>query len=210
MVITANLILIVFTCLVSWQAIENPALSFKLSHYPYEVKRNNEYYRWITSGFVHANLGHLIFNMIALWFFGNRVESEFQNHFGEWTGRIIYLSFYITAIVLADITVYLKHRDNLSYLSLGASGAVAAVLFSSIVFDPWIGIYLMFIPIPIPGIVFGILYLFFEWWSGKNRMDNINHDAHFWGAIYGFIFTVVAIPDAYGDFVNKLIYHFQS
>jgi membrane associated rhomboid family serine protease len=210
MVITANLILIIFTCLVSWQAIENPAMSFKLSHYPYEVKRNNEYYRWITSGFVHANLPHLLFNMIALWFFGNSVESEFQKNFGELTGRIVYLVFYFTAIVLADIFVYIKRKDNPTYLSLGASGAVAAVLFSSIVFDPWSSIGIIFLPFKIPGIVFGILYLFFEWWSGKNRMDNINHDAHFWGAIYGFIFTVVAIPDAYGDFVNNLIYHFQN
>jgi membrane associated rhomboid family serine protease len=210
MVITANLVLILVTGLVSWQAIENPSLSFKLSHYPYEVKRNKEYFRWITSGFVHANFPHLLFNMLALWFFGNAVEMRFQGQFGEWGGRIVYLIFYVSAIVIADIAVYMKHQNNPSYLSLGASGAVAAVLFAGIVFDPWMSIGFMFLPIDIPGIVFGVLYLIFEWWSGKQRMDNINHDAHFWGAIYGFFFTIITITDAYGDFVNKLIYHFQN
>ena len=208
MEISANLILIAFTAFVSWRGIEDSSVNFKLSHYPYEVARKNEYYRWITSGLVHSNWGHLFFNMLALWFFGEFVEHKFQENFGEWLGRIMYLLFYFSAIIIADITVFLKHRNNPGYISLGASGAVAAVLFSSIVFNPWSQIGILFLPFAIPGILFGILYLFFEWWSGQRGMTNINHDAHFWGAIYGFLFTIIIISGAYSDFVNQLVYNF--
>jgi membrane associated rhomboid family serine protease len=205
MALSANLILIIFTGFVSWKAIEDPALKFKLSHYPYEVLRKKEYYRWITSGLVHADWMHLLFNMIALWVFGGMVEQKFQEHFGEWIGRFVYLGVYFSAILVADFAVFLKHKHNPTYLSLGASGAVAAILFSGILFEPRMPISMMFMP-SMPGFVFGILYLFFEWWAGERRMDNINHDAHFWGAIYGFIVSIILIPSAYGDFVNNLIY----
>lgn len=151
---------------------------------PYWIERKKEYYRFITSGFIHADLKHLIFNMISLYFFGYIVEA--------WLGTGLYVLLYITAIVVSDIPTYLKHKNNSNYASLGASGAVSAVIFASILLHPINLIFIYFIPMP--AIVFGILYLAYSYYMDKQSRDNVNHSAHLYGAVYGLLFVGVLYP----------------
>ena len=162
-----------------------------LIFYPPSVNRG-QFYRFITHGFIHADPGHLIFNMIALSSFGENVEKSFTIHFGD-KGKIIYLVLYFTALIAASVPDYFKHRENHLYRSLGASGAVSAVIFTSILFNPKDGIGLIFLPdLAIPGYIFGIIYLIVSTVLARRAQDNIGHGAHITGAIYGLVFTYVA------------------
>ncbi len=166
---------------------------------PYQIKHYNQYWRFITSGFVHLNYPHLIFNMFALYYFGQNVAY----YFGP-SGNLILVILYLAGIVVSDIPTYLKYKDVPNYNSLGASGGVAAVLFSSIMFDPLNEIYIFFIPYGIPGFVVGILYLIYSYYQGKRMSDNINHDAHLYGAIFGLAFTVLLRPGVIISFIQQI------
>lgn len=166
---------------------------------PYKIKHYKQYWRFITSGFVHINYTHLFFNMFALYFFGQHVAY----YFGR-MGNELLVVLYLSGIVISDIPTYLKYKDVPNYNSLGASGGVAAVLFSSIMFEPLNPIYIMFIPIGIPGFVLGTLYLVYSYYQGKRMADNINHDAHLYGAIFGLVFTVVIRPGVLVSFVQQI------
>ncbi|TDI66212.1 MAG: rhomboid family intramembrane serine protease [Bacteroidetes bacterium] len=166
---------------------------------PYQIKHSKQYWRFITSGFVHLNYTHLFFNMFALYFFGQHVA----NYFGA-MGNQLLVVLYLSGIVISDIPTYLKYKDVPNYNSLGASGGVAAVLFSSIMFEPLNPIYIMFIPIGIPGFVLGTLYLIYSYYQGKRMSDNINHDAHLYGAIFGLVFTVLLRPGVIVSFVQQI------
>jgi len=170
----------------------------------YQIVHRKEWWRMITSGFLHANWSHLIFNMIALYFFGDLVEQYFGLYWGT-LGKIIFFAMYIVAIPVSSIFSLIKNKDNHYYSAVGASGAVSAVLFASILFDPWIGIYIFFIPIPIPGIIFGPLYLAYSHFMGRKELDNIGHDAHFWGAVFGFILPILLKPVIFKIFLTRLI-----
>jgi len=166
---------------------------------PYQVKHHKQYWRFITSGFVHINYTHLFFNMFALFFFGQHVAY----YFGIMGNQLLVI-LYLLGIVISDIPTYLKYKDVPNYNSLGASGGVAAVLFSSIMFEPLNPIRIMFIPIDIPGFVLGTLYLIYSWYQGKRMSDNINHDAHLFGAIFGLVFTVLLRPGVIVSFVQQI------
>lgn len=166
---------------------------------PYQIKHSKQYWRFITSGFVHLNYTHLFFNMFALYFFGQHVAY----YFGA-MGNQLLVVLYLSGIVISDIPTYLKYKDIPNYNSLGASGGVAAVLFSSIMFEPLNPIYIMFIPIGIPGFVLGTLYLIYSYYQGKRMSDNINHDAHLYGAIFGLVFTVLLRPGVIVSFVQQI------
>ncbi len=166
---------------------------------PYQVKHSKQYWRFITSGFVHLNYTHLFFNMFALYFFGQHVAYYFGT-----LGNQLLVILYLSGIVISDIPTYLKYKDVPNYNSLGASGGVAAVLFSSIMFEPLNPIYIMFIPIGIPGFVLGTLYLIYSYYQGKQMSDNINHDAHLYGAIFGLVFTVLLRPGVIVSFVQQI------
>ena len=166
---------------------------------PYHIKHHRQYWRFLTSGFVHLNYIHLFFNMFALFFFGQHVAY----YFGP-KGDILMVVLYLMGIIVSDIPTYLKYQDMPNYNSLGASGGVAAVVFSSIMFDPLNPIYIMFIPIGIPGFVLGALYLIYSYYQGKRMSDNINHDAHLFGAIFGLAFTVVLRPNVVVSFVEQI------
>jgi membrane associated rhomboid family serine protease len=166
---------------------------------PYSIKHRKQYWRFITSGFVHLNYMHLGFNMFALFFFGQNVAYYFGSG-----GGLIMVSMYLLGIIISDIPTFLKYQDVPNYNALGASGGVAAVVFSSILFDPLNPIYLMFIPIGIPGFVLGILYLIYSYYQGKRMADNINHDAHLYGAIFGLIFTVLLRPGVVVSFIEQI------
>ena len=185
-----TLIIIIATCIVSFIAFSNHKLLDQFIFYPPAVRRG-EWYRFFSCGLIHADWGHLIFNMIALYFFGEAVEFKFVEAFGA-LGRLIYLGMYVLALAASVIPTYINNKDNYHYRSLGASGGVSAVIFAGILFFPLAGIGLFFIPIRIAGFLFGILYLFVSGWLDKRGGGNINHSAHIFGALFGVGFTIIA------------------
>lgn len=196
-----TIIIIIVTCLVSITAFYRAGELEKMVLWPFVMKDKRQWYRFLTSGFIHADWIHLAFNMLTLYFFGAYVEAGFRELFGPG----IFLLFYLLAMVAADIPTFFQQRENPAYRSLGASGAVAAVLFASILFNPWNRIYLMFIPIGIPAFVFGIVYLIYCMYMSKKGSDGINHNAHFWGAIFGIVFVLVLEPRIGGYFLRQLL-----
>jgi len=199
-----TLILIIVTGLISYQAFENRDMSRKLHHSPYIESRSKEWYRMLTAGFIHGSWTHLMINMFVLYFFGESVEYDFRVHFGPTAGRIVFVLLYLMAIVAANTFTYFKHKDNHTFASLGASGAVSAVLFAHVIFDPW-GCLLLYFIIPINGIIAAILYVVYSQWASKNRRDHVDHDAHLWGAIFGVVFTLAMSPKIFNIFIGELM-----
>lgn len=199
-----TVILVIVCCIVSYLCFNNQVLFEKLKHWPYFEVRNKEYYRMLTSGFVHGSWIHLLINMFIFWQFGEAVEQYYQFLFGELIGRILFFFLFITTIIFADVPTLLKHKDNIHYSAVGASGAVSGIIFVSILFDPWQLLYLYGI-LPIPGIVAGVLYLIYSSWASKNSEDNIDHDAHFYGALFGMLFTILLKPSLFLHFIQALV-----
>ncbi|MGB4845580.1 MAG: rhomboid family intramembrane serine protease [Ferruginibacter sp.] len=173
--------------------------------WPYRVARENQYMRFITSGFLHADYMHLIFNMFTLFFFGRNLELYF-NYYGL-GGNISYLALYFLGLIASDIPSYLKHKNDYNYRSLGASGAVSAVVFATIIFSPWSSIYI-YGALKISATVYAVLYIFYCVYMGKKSSDNINHDAHLWGSLFGLAFTLILIaylkPDLFTGIIEQL------
>ncbi len=202
-------LIIAFTTLISFMGFNDRHLFVKLKHWPYEEQRHGEHYRWLTGGLLHANWMHLIFNMVTLYFFGPYVEFWFVDSFGN-MGAMLYLLFYLAAIVAASSATFFKYRDTPSFASIGASGAVAAVLFASILINPMGKIMFIFLPIPIRSFIFGILYLWYSAYEAKRGQDNIDHTAHYYGALFGFFFPVVLAPSLLTDFIDQIGAWIQS
>jgi membrane associated rhomboid family serine protease len=202
-----TLIIVIITALVSFAAFQNRELMAKLMFNAYLVKHSNQWYRVITHAFIHGGWMHLGVNMWVLWLFGGIVEDAFDVYRGS-LGVVIYTALYLGGILFSTLPSYARHQDNFSYNSLGASGATAAVLFSAIYFNPTMNLFIMFIPIPIPAIIFGIVYLAFEWYQDKKSNDNIAHDAHFWGAAFGFTFSILMALDRMPLFIEEIMYRF--
>lgn len=199
MELSITLIIVIATALTSIGGFSNQRIIDDLIFYPPAITRRRQWYRFFSSGLIHADWFHLIFNMIALYSFGVYVEKAFQILFGAPTGGIIYLVMYISALLISILPTYIKHRDDYHYRSLGASGAVSAVLFVCLILEPTIPISIFPIPIGIPGYIFGPLYLVISQYLAKRGGDNINHSAHIWGAVYGiaFVFAVTALLSNY-------------
>ncbi|WP_242926293.1 rhomboid family intramembrane serine protease [Pontibacter vulgaris] len=198
-----TLILIILTVGISWYAWKNHDLMHRWIFQPYAVQRDNSWHRFLTSGFLHADFSHLFFNMFTLFFFGRAVEMTFIGLFGPVTGVLLYLLIYLGGIIISDVPTYLKHRNDPAYRALGASGGVASVVFSSILFYPTQDICLYAI-LCLPGFILGVIYLIYSYYSGKRMGDNINHDAHFYGAVYGLLLTLVLFPAAGPNFVEQI------
>ena len=199
-----TLILIAITCLVSILCFTGTLNANKLLFHAYSVWHRKEWYRMLTYGAVHGGWGHLLFNMLTLYFFGRVVEEYFQLAFGSTLGIVLYVVLYVTAIAVSTIWDLVKYKDDWNYSAVGASGAVSAILFASILFEPKMGIYIYLIPIPIPGYIFAPFYLLYCWYMAKRNMDNIGHTAHFWGAVYGLLFPLVCRPDIFQHFLMQL------
>ena len=193
-----TLAIIGVTVLVSWLAFNNRALLERLILWPPAIARRRQYDRLLTHGFIHADWMHLLFNMITLFFFGPLIE----RWFGSMIGPLGYVGFYLSAIVVAILPTYMRHRDDANYRSLGASGAVSAILFAFILQEPWAIIGVMFIPMP--AIVYAVLYTGYSIWMDRRGGDNINHSAHLSGAAYGVLFALLLDPSAFSGFLQKL------
>lgn len=200
-----TIFIIIITVIVSLFAFQNQAFNDKLIHNPYLVKHKKQWYRLVTSGLLHADFIHLFVNLFVLYSFGRVVESYYTGIFGG-AGEFIYLLLYFSAIYASSAASQYKYQDIPQYNSLGASGAVSAVLFTAILFEPYEPLYLYGI-IKLPGIAFGLLYLGYSYYMSQKQTDNVNHDAHFYGAIYGIAFTLVFKPQVGLLFLNKLLGH---
>lgn len=197
-------LLIGATVLISMWAFSNPDLLYRLKHWPYAEAQRGEYYRLLTGGFLHVNYLHLAFNMITLYFFGKWVEVWFKYSFPE-IGPLLYLIFYLMAIVAASLSTYYRYRRSPYFASIGASGATSAVLFAAILLDPTLNLYLMFIPIPIPGVLFGVFYLWYSSHAAQRGGDGIDHLAHFYGALFGFLFPILLKPALLPQFFEQIL-----
>lgn len=182
--------------LLAWQ---NKALFNRLIFYPPAIS-DGQWDRFVTHGFIHADSMHLLFNMFTLYFFGRAIEGLYDPFLGGYG----FIAFYILAIIVAMIPSYLKNKDSASYLSLGASGGVSAVLFAYILLAPWDMIYLFAI-VPIPAILFAIAYIAYSIYANNRGGSNINHMAHMWGGAFGVVATIILEPQILPHFINALL-----
>ena len=164
---------------------------------PYWFLRDKQYATLITSGFMHADLPHLIFNMVTFWFFGFQLERTI--------GSVAFGVLYVISLALSELGTYLKHRDKPEYASLGGSGAITAVLFASIVYHPEQSLFILPIPFPIPGPLYAILFVAYSWYSARQNRGRINHDAHLGGALVGLAFVLLTDPGAYSGLVRTVL-----
>ena len=192
-------LLVAATVFVSWRAFGDRKLLERLILWPPAIARHRQYDRLVTHGFIHADGQHLLFNMITLFFFGRAIEPVFVGRIGH----LGFVLFYLSAIVVAIMPTYFRHQGDAGYRSLGASGAVSAVLFSYILFAPW-SLILVFV-LPVPAIVYAVLYIGYSIWMDRRGGDNVNHSAHLWGAAYGVLFTVMVEPRVATTFLARLL-----
>lgn len=198
----ATLIFISTLGLSIYTLMYNSELLYKMILHPYSMLREGLWYQVITSGFVHNDFMHLGFNMLTFYFFAFSLE--------KYIGGAAFALIYFTSMVVADLPTIFKNKDNYNYSSLGASGAIAGVLFSFILFAPTMKISMMFIPIGIPAPIFAILYLVYCHFGDRYGQDNVNHSAHLYGAITGFILTMILVPESLPHFISQLPYIFNN
>lgn len=195
--------LIGITVLISMVSFNNEDLLRRFMMTPYQISHQKQYYRFLTSGFIHRDHIHLLMNMISFYFFGRVIESIFGQLF-QAMGGIYFIALYLIAIVVSDIPTYLKNKNNPGYHSLGASGGVAAVIFASIILLPLQKICLYF-ALCMPGFILGTLYLVYSYYQGRKANDGINHDAHLYGALFGLLFCAVLYPESLPDFFRQIM-----
>ena len=191
-----TIIIIIITVVISFGAFNNPRIMDDLIFYPPAITKRNQWYRFLTSGFLHADYMHLFFNMLTLYFFGEVMEKFYE----VYLGKLGFIIFYFGGIIVSEIPSYIKHRNNYHYRSLGASGGVSAVVFAYILFDPW----QWFTFPPIPAILYAGLYIAYSIYMSKRGTDHINHDAHLWGALYGIGFTIIMEPRVVDFFLQQI------
>ncbi len=192
----------IITIITTLLAFSNENLYGKLMLHPYSVYRGTNVYTLITSGLIHKDWMHLIFNMLSYYFFAFQLEQTI----GHWQFGLLYMA----SLVLSDLPSVVKHKDDFWYNSLGASGAISAVIFSYILYSPMSMMLIMPLPIPIPAIIFGVLYLVYCSYASRYSRDNINHDAHLFGALCGVFITIILNPKVVPIFVQQITMAIQS
>lgn len=195
-------VIFIITLITSFIAFSNDWVYENFILHPYYVYQGKKLYTLITSGFIHLDLMHLFFNMFTFYYFARPIEKTL----GHWQFGLLYG----LSLILSDLPSVVKHKDNYGYRSLGASGAISAVLFSFILFAPFAGLGMLFLPFEIPAAVFGVLYLIYCSYASKKQWGNINHDAHLFGALAGIMITAIVHPAALGDFVAAISAKVQS
>ncbi len=196
-----TIILVVLNVCATLYAWNNQDIYQKWMMNPYKVNREKQYYRFITSGFIHGDWMHLIFNMIALYSFGHDLEYYLMVFTGN-AYMFYYVALYLAALIISDIPTYLKHKNNSGYNSLGASGAVSAVIFACVIINPlgWNSFFF----IPMRAFIFGFVFLTFSYISSKKALHGINHDAHFYGAVFGILFIIILQPSTLPLFFEQI------
>jgi len=197
-----SIIIIGVTVLVSFLAFQNHDLMEKLQFNAAKVIHQKQYYRLISHAFIHANWTHLFVNMFVLYFFGRGIEQYFGYYFGN-KATAYFLLLYFGGILASNIWSLIKHQNDYYYNAVGASGAVSAMVFAFIFFNPWEKLY-FFAILPIPGILFAVGYLLYSYQMGKKSNDNVAHDAHLLGAIFGFVFPILLKPELFTQFIDQL------
>jgi membrane associated rhomboid family serine protease len=192
----AALTILVVTIVVSVIGLAAPRIIERSLLRPYLVARESGYAGLLTSGFVHANVGHLLFNLITFWSFGFGLERAI--------GSVRLVALYFSALLISGLGTVYKHRDDPQYASLGASGAILGVLFASIVYFPRQSLFILPLPIPIPAPLFAVGYLAFSWYSSRSNRGQVNHDAHIFGALTGLAFVLVTDPTTFMNVVRSL------
>lgn len=205
--LTITLLIIVFTGLVSYQGFSNYHLIDRWKHYPYRESSQKEWYRMLTSGFVHADWVHLLVNMYVLFSFGKFIESNVVDWYGNAAGRLIFLLVYLFNIILANIPTTLRQIHNPGFSSIGASGAISGLLFMTILLTPWSMFQLFFI-IPIPAVLLGAGYLIYSSMAANKGQGRLDHSAHFAGALAGMALIILIHPEIVPDFFRKLVSDF--
>lgn len=210
---TITLIIVIITAIISFTAFSNEKVKEDLIFHPPSVSQRNQWYRFFTCGFIHADIAHLAFNMISLYLFGQFVEEEFIRIFGS-NGKMLYVILYLLALPVSILPTYQKNKDNQYYYSLGASGAVSAVVFAGLMIAPYVEVGFFILPPIIPGFVFGPLYLIISAYLDRKGGGNINHSAHIWGALFGVAFIIVvgkfvADYNAISEFVRGVQLYFD-
>jgi membrane associated rhomboid family serine protease len=203
--ISITISIIVITCLVSIAGFSNRKIIDNLIFWPPAITNRHQYYRFITCGLIHADYMHLAFNMLTLYFFGHAIETLYRSDFNfPYLGlpQYAFIILYVGALIVSVLPTYFKNRNNYDYRSLGASGAVCAVLFSFILLQPWTTILVFFIPVP--AIIYAVLFLGYSVYMSKKGGGHINHDAHFWGALFGILFTIAVRPGVVNFFLGQL------
>lgn len=190
------------TAVISYITFSNNELANKLQFNAAKIIHRKEYYRLISHAFIHANWQHLAVNMLVLYFFGRNIVAYFGYYFGN-KATAYFLLLYFGGIIAANSWSLIKHKNNYYYNAVGASGAVSAVLFATIFFQPWEPLYLFAI-LPIPGILFAAGYLFYSYQMSKKQTDNVAHDAHFLGAVFGFVLPILLRPNLFDRFIDNL------
>jgi membrane associated rhomboid family serine protease len=196
-------VLMAITIAASFYTWKNTKLFGVLMMNPYRINHKKQYYRFITSGFIHKDHMHLLLNMFSFFFFGRAIEQIFEAIFGTLMGGVFFVLLYVVAIVVSDLPTYFKQRNNPDYNSLGASGAVSAVIGAFIIFQP-LNLICIYIALCLPGFIMGALYIGFSYYQGKKGKDNINHDAHLYGALFGILFCIVVYPPALSLFTDQI------
>lgn len=202
MSITVILCIIIFAVSVwAWNA---PGIFQKLVHFPYLEARDRSYYRLFTAMFLHGSWLHLLINLFVFWTFGQAIEAQFAYLFGPKMGMINFLMLFIFSGIISDLPTTFRYRDNPSFRSVGASGAISGIMFSYVLFYPLENLYLYGI-IPIPGIIAGILYLWYSNHAAKKEGGRIDHNAHFFGAVSGLVITILLYPPVVLSFFRDLM-----
>ena len=200
--ITITIGIIIITTGLSLYAMQKPPVLNSLMMNPYQIMNRGQYYRLISSGFIHRDHIHLIFNMFSFYFFGTQLEYIFAQIFGS-LGGVHFITLYLLAIIVSDIPTVFKNRKHIHYNSLGASGGVSAVVFACILFLPLQNICLYAI-LCFPGILLGIGYLIYSFYSARKSKDGINHDAHLYGALFGVVYCLMLYPDSLSIFLEQI------
>jgi len=200
---TITLVVIIITALISIAAFNDRNLQYKLMYSPYRVKHHGEWYRVITHAFIHKDWMHLLFNMFVLYQFGEIIEQTLIGIY-DVKGSYYFVVLYLGGFLFATIPAMIKHSENDSYWSLGASGAVSAVIFGFILFYPTQKLMLIFLPIPMPAVLLGLLYLSFEIYMDKKGGSGIAHDAHLWGALFGIVYLIALNFNNLVNFIDQI------
>lgn len=188
--LTITFAIILLTCVISFTAFSNEKVMDDFIFYPPAITHQHQWYRFISCGLIHADIAHLGFNMYSFYMFGDIIEQYFSRIYGE-KGKAIFLILYVSSLIVCLLPTYFANKENYQYRSLGASGAVSAIVFAFILIAPTQGISLMFIPIHFPAVIFGVVYLIVSAYLANKGGSRINHSAHFWGAVYGIVFLIV-------------------